>query len=57
MGPTGAGKSDLALRLIQLQQQDGSWSNSNARWWEKEPALVTGYSVLTLETVWRSMGN
>jgi squalene-hopene/tetraprenyl-beta-curcumene cyclase len=50
-------REDLGLRLIQLQQPDGSWVNNNARWWEKEPALVTAYSVLTLETVCRSMRN
>jgi squalene-hopene/tetraprenyl-beta-curcumene cyclase len=49
-------REGLALRLIQLQEQDGTWVNNNARWWEKEPALVTAYAVLTLETIWRSMG-
>lgn len=47
--------NDLALRLIQLQQPDGSWINSNARWWEKEPALVTSYALLSLEILWRSL--
>lgn len=47
---------DLALRLMQLQQRDGSWVNTNARWWEKEPCLVTCYSVLSLELLWRQLG-
>jgi squalene-hopene/tetraprenyl-beta-curcumene cyclase len=48
-------RRELALKLMDLQQRDGSWANANARWWEKEPALVTAYSVLTLETVWRAL--
>lgn len=47
--------SDLALKLIQMQQSDGSWINTNARWWEKEPALVTCYALLSLEMIWRSL--
>jgi squalene-hopene/tetraprenyl-beta-curcumene cyclase len=46
---------DLALKLIQLQQTDGSWVNSNARWGEKEPALVTSYAVLSLELLWHAL--
>jgi squalene-hopene/tetraprenyl-beta-curcumene cyclase len=41
----------LALRLIDLQQKDGSWANSNGRWWEKDPALVTSYAVISLEII------
>lgn len=43
--------SELALKLINLQAADGSWVNSSGRWWEKDPTLVTAYSVLTLETL------
>jgi squalene-hopene/tetraprenyl-beta-curcumene cyclase len=44
--------SELALKLINLQQGDGSWSNSTSgRWWEKDPSLVTAYAVRTLEMV------
>jgi squalene-hopene/tetraprenyl-beta-curcumene cyclase len=49
-------RQDLALKLIQLQQRDGSWSNENARWWEKEPALATCYVLLSLEMLWRGLG-
>ena len=47
---------DLALKLMQQQQPDGSWVNDNARWWEKEPALVTSYALLSLEMLWRDLG-
>jgi squalene-hopene/tetraprenyl-beta-curcumene cyclase len=49
-------RQDLALKLIQLQQRDGSWANENARWWEREPALVTCYALLSLEMLWRGLG-
>jgi squalene-hopene/tetraprenyl-beta-curcumene cyclase len=44
-------RKDLAMRLINLQQKDGSWMNDNGRWWERDPALVTAYAVLTLELI------
>ena len=41
---------ELAMQLINRQKPDGSWLNDeHARWWEKDPALVTAYAVLTLE--------
>jgi squalene-hopene/tetraprenyl-beta-curcumene cyclase len=43
--------SELALKLINLQNADGSWVNASGRWWEKDPALVTAYAVRTLEMV------
>jgi squalene-hopene/tetraprenyl-beta-curcumene cyclase len=52
----GNWRQDLALKLIQLQQRDGSWANENARWWEKEPALATSYALLSLEMLWRGVG-
>ncbi len=48
-------RKEVALRLINLQQRDGSWSNDNGRWWEKDPALVTSYAVLSLEMIWRRL--
>lgn len=49
-------RKDLALHLINVQQQDGSWVNAaNGRWWEKEPALVTAYTVMALEFVHRGL--
>jgi squalene-hopene/tetraprenyl-beta-curcumene cyclase len=50
-GKQVAWASDLALKLINLQEPDGSWINSSGRWWEKDPALVTAYAVRTLEMV------
>ena len=48
-------RKDLALKLINLQQRDGSWSNENGRWWEKDPALVTSYAVLSLVMIHRGL--
>ena len=44
-----------AARLIRAQQPDGSWMNENNRWWEKDRALVTAYSVITLEMIARGL--
>jgi squalene-hopene/tetraprenyl-beta-curcumene cyclase len=46
-------RREVAGRLINLQQRDGSWGNSNGRWWEKDSALVTSYAVLSLEMISR----
>ena len=48
-------RRDVAMRLIDLQKADGSWQNPTGRWWEKDPALVTAYAVLTLEIIYRGM--
>src|SRR4051812_40548795 len=48
-------RRDLAMKLINLQGRDGSWENSNNRWWEKDPALVTSYALLTLERLYRAL--
>lgn len=48
-------RSDLAQRLITLQQGDGHWENTDGRWWEKDPHLVTAYSVLALEIIYRAL--
>lgn len=41
----------VAMRFINLQQPDGSWVNSNGRWWETDPVLVTAYAVISLDTI------
>ena len=46
---------DLAKQLFNLQNIDGSWSNPNGRWMEKDPDLSTAYSVLALEHVIRGL--
>jgi squalene-hopene/tetraprenyl-beta-curcumene cyclase len=43
--------NDLTLKLLNLQQGDGSWANADGRWWEKDPCLVTAYAVRTLEMI------
>ncbi|MDQ8191113.1 prenyltransferase/squalene oxidase repeat-containing protein [Roseibacillus persicicus] len=39
---------DLTRKLLANQREDGSWINSNSRWWENDPVLVTSYTVLSL---------
>ena len=46
-------RQEVAQRLLQLQQADGSWANANNRWWEKDPVLVTSYAVMSLEMIAR----
>lgn len=47
--------NQLGRKLIDLQQPDGSWTNTSGRWMEKDPVLVTSYAVLTLEIIYRSL--
>jgi squalene-hopene/tetraprenyl-beta-curcumene cyclase len=54
-GRTIPWRRDVAARLINLQQKDGSWMNDNGRWWERDPALVTAYAVLSLEIIHRGL--
>ncbi len=44
-------REQLALKLINLQQADGSWANSNGRWWEKDPALDSAFSLIALDMI------
>ena len=48
-------REQLALKLINLQHADGSWANENGRWWEKDPALVTAYSLIALDMIQRKL--
>ena len=41
--------------LISIQKSDGSWVNTNNRWWEADPVLVTSYCVLALEQLYHSI--
>ena len=46
----------LALKIMETQQKDGSWINQGSnRWMENDPILVTGYSLLALEHIWRGL--
>jgi squalene-hopene/tetraprenyl-beta-curcumene cyclase len=45
--------SDAARKFVQLQTADGSWVNQeSARWMEKDPVLVTSYSIMALELLY-----
>jgi len=48
-------RQDLAKRLLNLQNADGSWANQNGRWMEKDPVLVTAYGTITLEILHRGL--
>jgi squalene-hopene/tetraprenyl-beta-curcumene cyclase len=48
-------RREVATRLIHLQRPDGTWANTNARWWEKDPNLVTAYAVLSLDIIHRGI--
>ena len=49
------GKSELARpvnKSFSFQKPDGSWTNENGRWWEKDPVLTTCYSLLCLQRMY-----
>ncbi len=48
-------RREVAMRLINLQQADGSWANTVGRWWEKDPNLVTAYAVISLDIIHRGI--
>ncbi|MEO7297062.1 MAG: cycloartenol synthase, partial [Verrucomicrobiota bacterium] len=48
-------RKEVAMKLINLQQKDGSWANKNGRWWEKDPALITSYAMISLEIIYRGL--
>jgi len=49
-------KEELALKVMSAQQPDGSWTNQGSnRWMEDNPVLVTAYSLLALEHVYRQL--
>jgi squalene-hopene/tetraprenyl-beta-curcumene cyclase len=48
-------RKDVAMKLINLQKADGSWANDNGRWLEHDPALVTSYSLMSLEMLYPSL--
>lgn len=41
-------KSEIVGKLKSLQQPNGSWVNTDVRWMEGDPNLVTAYALLTL---------
>ncbi|MGC3969300.1 MAG: terpene cyclase/mutase family protein [Pirellulales bacterium] len=48
-GVEHAWREELAAELISRQKEDGSFANSNPRWMEGDPNLVTGYALLTFQ--------
>jgi len=48
-------RKDLGEKLLAMQKPDGSWVNENGRWMESNPVLVTAYTVLSLEQVYRTI--
>jgi squalene-hopene/tetraprenyl-beta-curcumene cyclase len=48
-------RRQVAMKLINLQKADGSWANASGRWLERDPALVTAYSLISLEILYRGI--
>ncbi|MES2920162.1 MAG: prenyltransferase/squalene oxidase repeat-containing protein [Verrucomicrobiota bacterium] len=48
-------RKDLGGKILATQREDGSWVNSNGRWMESNPVLVTAYTVLSLEQIYDSI--
>jgi len=44
-------RNDLTKKLLQIQDKQGFWVNSNGRWWESDKNLVTSWSVIALNQV------
>jgi len=42
-------QKELSAKLIQLQNEDGSWTNDVDRWHEGYKPLLTGYALTTLD--------
>ena len=48
-------RRQLVSKLMKLQQTNGSWRNENERWMERDPVLVTSYSLMALEIAYRGL--
>lgn len=42
-------RKDIAQKLLEQQQENGSWQNENGRFMESLPSLVTSYNLVTLK--------
>ncbi|MEM7575837.1 MAG: prenyltransferase/squalene oxidase repeat-containing protein [Planctomycetota bacterium] len=42
-------RANLIEALLERQNDDGSWANTEPRWMETDPHLVTAYAILTLQ--------
>ncbi|TWT92783.1 prenyltransferase/squalene oxidase repeat-containing protein [Stieleria varia] len=47
-GTTHDWKADLVDELASRQNEDGSWSNDNSRWFESDKNLATAFSLMAL---------
>lgn len=50
-GKTIQWRQELAKRLLNLQDNKGFWVNPVNRWWEKDPVLVTAYTIIALDYI------
>jgi squalene-hopene/tetraprenyl-beta-curcumene cyclase len=48
-------RKELGEKLLATQSSDGSWVNSNGRWMESNPILVTAYTILSMEQIYDSI--
>jgi squalene-hopene/tetraprenyl-beta-curcumene cyclase len=48
-GTTVAWREAVVRKILSLQHDDGHWVNTNNRWWEADPTLVTSYAILALD--------
>ena len=55
-GRKRAWAADLANKLVSMQAKDGSWVNSDKKYWEGNPVLATARAVITMNHALRSAG-
>jgi squalene-hopene/tetraprenyl-beta-curcumene cyclase len=48
-------RREVAMKLINLQNADGSWANEDGRWREHDPVVATFYAVMSLEILYRGL--
>jgi len=48
-------RNDLGAAILKRQKADGSWVNTDGRWMESNPVLVTAYNVMSLEQIYYSI--
>ncbi|MGN0843849.1 MAG: hypothetical protein ACI4QT_01360 [Kiritimatiellia bacterium] len=48
-------RAELVKKLVSLQRENGSYQNSNSRFWENDPILSTAYSAIALEFAIRQL--
>lgn len=48
-GPAIDWRAALSARLLDVQNEDGSWANTDDRWMEGDPVLATSYALTALQ--------